>query len=139
MSNVRRLRMHRSRFLLRCVLCAAALGAPLLPAEAKDGASCISSSGTVAVDALRARIKSEGLYASWAKAECLSFYIESCSRERVQVAVRELHSEHCGGDPHTEPIVDRFRFYKKSRRIQWYNVVNDEYLEFSKIHSIGGR
>jgi len=62
-----------------------------------------------AVDALRVKVRSERLYSSWAKEQCLSFYPEHCDSTLVEVAIRELHSEQCGGDPNTAPVVDRFR------------------------------
>ena len=49
------------------------------------------------------------------------------------------YQSRCGGDPATSPRVDSFRVYRRGKRIDWYNVVNDAWRPFDKIHSEGGR
>ena len=92
-----------------------------------------------AVDALRVKVRSERLYSSWAKEQCLPFYPEHCDSTLVEVAIRELHSEQCGGDPNTAPVVDRFRVFKQSSRIDWFDHAAAEYVEFGKVHTNGKR
>jgi len=100
---------------------------------------CSEARGAAAIRLLQARVQQEKLYASWARPQCLSFVAESCDATTVDLAIREVHNEVCGGDPSTAPVVDRFRLHRPSRRIQWYDAANGEYLAFEKIHSIGRR
>lgn len=97
--------------------------------------SCTAESDARALDVLREKVRAERLYTSWAKEQCLSFYPERCDGTVVDVAIRELHSEHCGGDPDTGPVVDRFRVFKKPSKIEWFDHIEGEYVEFDKIHS----
>ncbi|MGH8820081.1 MAG: hypothetical protein ACREWJ_02165 [Rhodoferax sp.] len=100
---------------------------------------CASAADDKAVSALMQRIKREHLYTSWTTLQCLGFFIEGCTGRRVEIAIREQHDPKCGGDPDTSPVVDRFRVYKRTGTIQWYDVENDQYLPFSKVHSMGQR
>lgn len=117
----------------------AALCVPAFVAWAAEPLTCSAANSAEAIRVLRAKIRSERLYVSWAKEQCLEFYPEHCDPMKVDIAIRELHTEECGGAPQTGPVVDRFRVYRKSKNINWYDVVNDEYLEFSKVHSMGKR
>lgn len=110
------------------VLAGSILGA--LPSRAGGDETCGKIAELIAIDALREKLKAERLYEPWAKEQCLGFYPEHCDAEKVDVAVRELHSAECGGDPATGPVVDRFRVHRKSKKIERYNVANDEYREF---------
>ncbi|MDY0744914.1 hypothetical protein SNE35_10370 [Paucibacter sp. R3-3] len=102
-------------------------------------ASCKDVSDMQAIEALRVKVRSERLYSSWAKEQCLSFYPEHCDNAVVELAIRELHSDQCGGDPNTGPVVDRFRVFKQSSRIDWFDPVAAEYVEFDKVHTNGKR
>lgn len=44
-----------------------------------------------------------------------------------------------GCDPATSPVVDRFRVFKKTNRIKWYDFVDGDYVDDAKVHSVGGR
>ncbi len=105
---------------------------------AADAVQCALREGA-AVQLLQERVESERLYVSWTTMSCLSYYVEACNSSKTDIAIHELHNERCGGDPATWPVVDRFRVYKKSGRIQWHDILKDEYVPFTKIHSIGDR
>jgi len=115
------------------------LGLSTAPALATDEKLCTSESDTRALDVLREKVRTEGLYTSWAKEQCLSFYPERCDSTVVEVAIRELHSEQCGGDANAGPVVDRFRILKRSSKVEWFDHVEAEYVEFDKIRSKGRR
>src|ERR1700749_3019279 len=101
--------------------------------------SCTAESDARALDILRERVRAERLYTAWAKERCLSYYPERCDGAVVEVAIRELHTEQCGGDPNTGPVVDRIRVFNQSSKIEWFDHVEAEYVEFKKIHSKGRR
>jgi hypothetical protein len=129
------LHLHLGILVALGALCALATGAAI----AQSGDPCAGKSNDRAVELLHKKVKSEGLYASWAKEQCLRYDLEECDRQKVDIAIRERHSPECGGDPNVAPVVDRFRVYKSSKKIQWYDAGSNEYVGFSKIHTIGGR
>ena len=130
--------VHRCFAVVAIASVVVAWSAPAQSAEPQGG-SCADRAAGRAVQSLRSRVEEERLYSSWAKAGCLAYQAERCDSKKVDVAIREVHSSQCGGDPATSPVVDRFRVYRNSKKIEWYNVAKGEYLEFSKVHSVGGR
>ncbi len=88
---------------------------------------------------LMARVRREHLYESWTKADCLQYLLDRCTARTVDISLHEDHAVRCGGDPATSPRVDSFRVYRRGKRIDWYNVVNDTWRPFDKIHAEGGR
>jgi len=87
------------------------------------------------VERLAQRVSRANLFASWAQPQCLRYALEVCSAEFVDIAIRETHGGPCDGDPATAPVVDRFRVYRSSERIDWYDVTRDEMLAFEAICS----
>ena len=124
-------------------------GACFLAVAAPSAASAPVTVGTappgchgwedVAVTRLMARVRRERLYQAWSKPGCPDYEVERCTREAVEVGLHEKHDERCGGDPHTWPRVDTFRVYRRGERIDWYNLPNDTWRPFDRIHSEGGR
>jgi hypothetical protein len=72
------------------------------------------------------------VYRHRAPAECLVFMAEGEIRDQFDIAIRERHTGKCGGDPHTSPVVDRFRVIRGSGRILWYDPVGGEYVPFDR-------
>ena len=88
---------------------------------------------------LTARVRREHLYVSWTKRDCLQYFLDRCTARTVDISLHEDHAARCGGDPGTSPRVDSFRVYRRGQRIDWYNVADDAWRPFEKIHSEGGR
>lgn len=88
------------------------------------------------IERLAQRVSQANLYASWAKPQCLRYVLDACSAEFVDIAIQENHGDSCDGDPATAPIVDRFRVYRSSERIYWYDVTNDEMRAFDAACSV---
>ncbi len=124
-----------------CGLLAAvlALGLACSASHAQGRDCCASAANDKAVSRLMQRVQREHLYTRWTTPQCLDFEIEDCTAHRVDIVIREQHDQKCGGDPDTSPVVDRFRVNKPTGTIQWYDVVNDDYLPFAKVHSVGQR
>jgi hypothetical protein len=101
--------------------------------------SCKSPADRQAIDLLKAKVRSERLYAPAAEEGCLMYYPVQCDAAAAHVAVREFHSPRCGGDPRTASILGNFRIDKKTKVVQWYDDEEDEYVEFSRVHSADDR
>ncbi|MCO6414108.1 MAG: hypothetical protein J5I92_15320 [Thiogranum sp.] len=81
-----------------------------------------------AVDAMAARIALDKLYSDWTTLECLQFSIDGQDPHYFDLSVHEKHGGGCPGDPLTWPTVDRFRLYRDSNVLLWYDIANDRYL-----------
>ncbi len=121
--------------------CALAWAAPASAPAATPVARAPGCHGTedAATARLMARVRRERLYESWAKRDCLQYFLDRCTARTVDISLHEDHAARCGGDPGTSPRVDSFRVYRRGKRIDWYNVVVDAWRPFDKIHSEGGR
>ena len=85
------------------------------------------------------RVRAEHLYASWTSPGCPHCVIDACAAGTVDVSIHERHDARCGGDPGTAPRADSFRVHRRGRRIDRYNVVDDAWRPFDRIHSEGHR
>jgi hypothetical protein len=86
-----------------------------------------------AQDILMERIQKDKPYSSWTTLSCLQFLLEEKTKDYFDFAIREKHSEKCPGDPNTSPIVDRFRVNRLTKKIQWYEPVEGDFLPYNTV------
>ena len=86
-----------------------------------------------ALDLLRSRIQKDRLYSSWTTLSCLSFFIEKKMNDYIDIGIHEKHGGECPSDSNTWPIVDRFRIYRLTKKIQWYEPTEGEYLPYRTV------
>ena len=84
-------------------------------------------------DILVAQIQKDKLYDSWTTLSCLFFLTEEKTKDHIDFAIREKHGGQCAGDPNTSPIVDRFRVDRLTKKIQWYEPVEGEFLPYRAV------
>ena len=135
-------RAHVCRAACACALagaCASPWAAPAPASSHVSHAPGCHGAEDAATDRLMARVRREHLYESWTKQECLQYFIDGCTAKVVEITLHEDHRAACGGDPGTSPRVDSFRVHLHGGRIDWYNLPNDAWRPFDKIHSEGGR
>ena len=82
-----------------------------------------------ALTLLRNKLRQDELYP---RMDCLMFISDRHDKQAAAFEIREKHDDKCGGDPDVAPIVDRFRVNRSSKQIEWYNVMEDEYLPYSE-------
>ncbi len=85
------------------------------------------------LDILVAQIQKDKLYDSWTTLSCLSFFTEEKTKDYFDIAIHEKHGGKCPGDPNTWPIVDRFRVNRFTKRIQWYEPTEGEWLPYRAV------
>lgn len=88
-----------------------------------------TSDESASLAASRKQIEKDRLYP---RMDCLQFVPEDKDVETISFAVREIHSETCGGDPDTAPVVDRYRVNRRTNELEWYDVLNDEFLPYAE-------
>jgi hypothetical protein len=93
----------------------------------------LSPSQTKAIHTLVQAIEATHLYQNRHRIACLHFFPETDGKKYIIIAVHEKHSETCGGDEQTWPIVDRFKIarpYSNMKNIEWLNPANEKNLIF---------
>ncbi len=86
-----------------------------------------------ALDILVSRIKKDKLYDSWTTLSCLSFMTEDRTKHYFNFSIHEKHGGKCPGDPNTYPTVDRFRVNRFTKKIQWNEPTEDEWLPYTSV------
>ena len=131
---------------MTCACMVACAGAPAWgsPSSAPAASSAWHAPGChgaqeQAIARLSARVRREHLYESWSKPGCLDYVVDRCTTTAVEITLHEDHAPRCGGDPGTWPSVESFRVHVRGRRIDWYNLPDDTWRPFDKIHSEGRR
>ena len=85
---------------------------------------------TNAIDRVFELMKKYGKKVTNLKLECVYFLEEGSNTQGIDIAARERHNKTCGGDPHIELIVARFRVEKKTHKVLIYDAVEDTYQPF---------
>lgn len=84
-----------------------------------------------ALDSLIAKIESTGFYKKRLKIECLRFTKTSETKRYFEFSVYEHHDgKNCPGDTDVAPTVDRFRIFKRTKKIMLYQIVAGKFVVF---------
>jgi len=75
-------------------------------------------------------LKHDRVYAKRISLECVTYDTEETTNAYFQFALREKHDAKCGGDPETGPIVDRYRVYRRSGKIKWWEATDDTWQRY---------
>jgi len=70
-------------------------------------------------------LKHDHVYAKRISLDCITYDTEETTDAYFQFALREKHDAKCGGDPETSPVVDRYRVYRRSAKIQQWEAAED--------------
>ena len=80
---------------------------------------------------LEQTLKDDGVYAHRISLNCITYGTEETTGAYFQFVLRENHNAKCGGDPETSPVVDRYRVYRKSGKIEWLERVEDNWRPYN--------
>ena len=78
-----------------------------------------------ALNLLVRTLKHDHVYAKRISLDCDTYLAEETTNSYFQFALREKHNVKCGGDPEISPIVDRYRVYRRSGKIEQWEAVED--------------
>jgi len=70
-------------------------------------------------------LKHDQVYAKRISLDCVTYDTEETTDAYFQFALREKHDAKCGGDPETSPVVDRYRVYRRSAKIQQWEAAEN--------------
>jgi hypothetical protein len=85
---------------------------------------------TAALHLLNRTLKRDDVYAHRISLDCVTYMTEETTRDHFEFALREKHDTKCGGDPETSPILDRYRVYRRSGKIKWWEATEDKWLPY---------
>src|SRR6266496_1893920 len=88
---------------------------------------------------LERTLKHDGIYAHRISLDCVTYGTEETTDVYFQFVLRENHNAKCGGDPETSPVVDRYRVYRRSGKIEWLEPIGDKWQPYdpAKIRNAG--
>jgi len=84
-----------------------------------------------ALSLLLRTLKHDRVYARRISLDCVTFVTEEKTDAYFQFVLRENHTAPCGGDPETSPVVDRYRIYRASGKIEWLEPVENNWLRYN--------
>src|SRR4029077_19852145 len=80
---------------------------------------------------LERTLKHDGVYTHRISMDCISYDTEETTDAYFQFVLREKHNAKCGGDPETSPVVDRYRVYRRSGKIEWWEPTKDSWQRYN--------
>jgi hypothetical protein len=79
---------------------------------------------------LERTLKHDGVYTHRISLDCVIYSTEEKTAAYFQFVLRENHTAECGGDPETSPVVDRYRVYRASGKIEWLERIEDNWQPY---------
>jgi hypothetical protein len=75
-------------------------------------------------------LRREGVYTHRIPLDCVSYGTEKTTDAYFEFVLREIHNAKCGGDPEMSPVVDRYRVYRQSGKIEWLERIKDKWQRY---------
>jgi hypothetical protein len=63
--------------------------------------------------------------------DCITYITEETTGAYFQFVLRENHNAKCGGDPAISPVVDRYRVYRRSGKIEQWEPIEDSWHRYN--------
>jgi hypothetical protein len=80
---------------------------------------------------LERTLKRDSVYTHRISLDCVSYGTEETTNAYFQFVLREKHNAKCGGAPDTSPVVDRYRVYRASGKIEWLDRIEDNWRPYN--------
>ena len=80
---------------------------------------------------LERTLKHDGVYTHRISLDCVTYGTEETADASFQFVLRENHNAKCGGDPETSPVIDRYRVYRRSGKIEWLERIEDNWRPYN--------
>ena len=116
-----------SRFIVAAVVAVVVV----LPVGAKAGPRSRPLNEDAAVDLLYRTLKRDRVYEHRIAWDCIAVGTEETTYAYFDFVLREIHNAKCRGAPEWSPVIDRYRVYRRSRKIEWYRVIDDSWQRYS--------
>jgi hypothetical protein len=103
----------------------------LLPNVLLAGSSKHPMNENDALNLLLRTLKHDNVYAKRISLDCVTFGTVEITRIHFEFVLEENHTAKCGGDPDTNPVIDRYRVHRASGKIELYNVAADSWQPYN--------
>ena len=110
-------------------LCFAAVSILLVRKTAYAGSHNLDEDSALTL--LERSLNHDHVYTNRISMKCLTYQTEEATAACFEFVLREMHNGTCGGDPETNPVVDRYRVYHNSGTIEWLNRVEDKWQRYN--------
>jgi len=98
-------------------------------AQSSPGSHPLNEDAALAL--LERTLKHDRVYANRISLDCVTYGNEETTDVYFQFVLRENHNAKCGGDPETSPVVDRYRVYRRSDKIERWEASNDTWHRYN--------
>jgi hypothetical protein len=112
------------------LITAAVIAAVLISPAVAEGARSKSLNEDAALELLQRTLKRDHVYDKRISWDCISYDTEETTNAYFEFAFREIHNAKCGGDPVMGHVIDRYRVYRRSGKIQQYEVAEDKWQPY---------
>src|SRR5436190_22187938 len=75
-------------------------------------------------------LKHDRVFAKRISLDCVSYGTEETTNAYFEFVLREIHNAKCGGDPETSHVLDQYRVYRRSGKIERYQPINDSWHRY---------
>jgi len=114
---------------------AVVVAAVLISAGIAEGARSKSLNEDAALELLQRTLKRDGVYEKRIPLDCVEYGTEETTNSYFEFVLREIHNAKCGGDPETSHVLDRYRVYRRSGKIERYEVAQDKWHAYKGAHT----
>jgi hypothetical protein len=114
----------------RLIAAAAVVVVLVSPVVAQAGPPSHPLDEDAALALLERTLKRDRVYARRISLDCVTYGTEETTDAYFQFVLREKHNAKCGGDPQTIPVVDRYRVYRASGKIEWLERIEGNWQRY---------
>ncbi|SRR5206468_11663598 len=100
------------------------------PVVAQAGSRSHPLDEDAALDLLVRTLKHDRVFAKRISLDCVSYGTEETTNAYFEFVLREIHNAKCGGDPETSHVLDRYRVYRRSGKIERYQPIDDSWHRY---------
>ena len=118
-------------YIFRIVAAAGVAIILLLPVVAQAGRHSHRLDEDAALALLDRTLKRDGVYTHRISLDCVSYGTEETTDAYFQFVLREIHNAKCGGAPEVSPVVDRYRVYRRSEKIERWKPIDDSWHRYN--------
>jgi hypothetical protein len=112
------------------LITAAVIAMVLVSSAVAEAAPARAMDEDAALALLVRTLKHDRVFAKRISLDCVSYGTEETTNAYFEFVLREIHNAKCGGDPETSHVLDRYRVYRRSGKIERYQPIDDSWHRY---------
>ena len=114
------------------LITAAVIAAILIsPIVVRAGSRSHPLSEDAALNLLDRTLTRDRVYEKRISLDCIAYGTEETTNAYFEFVLREIHNAKCGGAPEVSPVVDRYRVYRQSGKIERWKPIDDSWHRYN--------